>query len=320
MREIVINDNEENQRLDKFMLKYFNKASKGFIYKMFRKKRIKYNNQKASGNEIIKKGDTLQLYISDETIDGFMQEKLIKKTKIDFSIIYEDENIIIVNKPTGLIVHPDKDNKENTLNDQLLYYLYEKGEYNAEKNSTFTPSICNRLDRNTSGIVIFGKTLPTVQALNNAIKNDLIDKFYLTIVKGVIEKEGRLKGYHIKDNSNKVKIYDKEIEGSKLVITDYEPLKAKNGYTLLKIKLITGKSHQIRASLFKAGYPIIGDRKYGDIKTNKLFNQNYNLDNQFLHAYKIVFKSNDKVLAYLNNKEFTAPLEENKNNIVKLLV
>jgi len=316
MKILNIEDKDENQRFDKFLMKYFNNASKGFIYKMLRKKRIKYNGRKANGNEIIKSGDIVQIYISEDTIYKFIEKKEIKKTDIEFSIIYEDNNLIIVNKPSGLIVHPDKENISNTLNDQILYYLYKKGEIS----QTFTPSICNRLDRNTSGIVLFGKNLASVQALNNAIKENKIEKYYIAIVYGNINKDGILRGYYIKKDNNIVKIYNNKVEGSKEVITEYKVLKNKDNYTMLEIKLITGKSHQIRASLYNMGYPIIGDRKYGNEKINKLFKDKYCLNNQFLHAYKIIFNDKESILSYLNNKEFTAPLESAKINIINSIL
>lgn len=309
MRHIVITEKESQQRLDKFLLKYMNKSSKAFLYKMLRKKRIKYNNKRAAGNEILNSGDILSLYLSDETIDSFIEKKEIKKTNIDFKIIYEDENIIMCNKPSGLISQQDSNNRENSLNDQLLYYISSKGEYDLKAENSFTPSICNRLDRNTSGIVLFGKNLHSVQALNELIRDNKVDKYYLTIVKGIIKKHGKLEGYHLKDeNENKAIIYDKFEEGSKYILTEYKPLKTNREYTLLQVKLITGKSHQIRAGLKKLGYPIIGDKKYGDYSVNKLFEKKYNLKNQFLHAYKIYFRETTEYLDYLCGREFEAEI------------
>lgn len=309
MEQLQISEQEQGQRLDKFLLKYLNKAPKSFIYKMLRKKNIKYNNQKAQGNEIIKKDDTINIYLSDDTLNNFKEEKKISKTNFQFDIIFEDENIIICNKPAGIIVHPDKDNPKNTLNDQLLYYLYQKGEFDINKNSTFTPSICNRLDRNTSGIVIMGKNLASIQELNKMFKYNQIDKYYLTIVKGVLKKNGAFNLYHLKLDNNTVKVFDYPIDESKNIITEYFPIKNNGKFTLVNIKLITGKSHQIRASFFYKGFSIIGDRKYGDKDINKLFEKKYELKYQFLHSYKVIFKQSDGILKYLYKREFTAPIK-----------
>ncbi len=297
MIEIKINKTNENQRLDKYLLKYLNKAPKSFIYKMLRKKNIKLNNKKAEGNEIITDGDIINIYLSDETINNFKENKQINSTKQDFKIIFEDNNIILCYKPINLVSQPDLNNKTNSLNDQLIFYMHNKGEYTSS--SDFTPSICNRLDRNTSGIVTFGKNLKALQSLNKAFKDDLIDKYYLTAVYGTITKKDTLELYHKKEN-NKAIISKEYIPNSKKVITQYEPIATKDNKTLLNIKLITGKTHQIRVSLEHIGYPIIGDKKYSNNKNL----DNFNLKNQFLHCYKISFKEQDEFLSYLSNKSF----------------
>lgn len=316
MKEIKITNQEQNQRLDKYLMKYFNKAPKSFIYKMLRKKRIKLNTKKAEGSEILKDGDLIAMYLSPETIDSFTEEKTIEKADRNFMLIYEDDNILICSKPAGLIVHPDKENEKNTLNDQLLYYLYEKNEYDISKEASFKPAICNRLDRNTSGIVVLGKNLAAVQALNKAFKDNEIDKYYLCVVKGKMVGKGKLRGYHIKHEDNTVEIHDTPVEGSKEVITLYNALDYKNGMTLLRIKLVTGKSHQIRAGLKKAGHPVVGDRKYGDRSLNMQLKSEFGLDNQLLHCCEIVFKQKNTVLDYLYNRSIKA---EPSGNMKKLI-
>lgn len=316
MKEIKITDQEQNQRLDKYLMKYFNKAPKSFIYKMLRKKRIKLNAKKAEGSEMLKSGDTIGMYLSPETIDSFTEEKTIQKAGRDFDIVYEDNNILLCSKPSGLIVQPDKENDKNTLNDQLLYYLYEKNEYDIGKEAAFKPSICNRLDRNTSGIVALGKNLSATQDLNKAFRNNEVDKYYLTVVKGELKGEGEIVGYHLKDKNNVVKIYDKYIEGSKEVKTLYKALSFKNGMTLVKIKLITGKSHQIRASLKKLGFAVAGDRKYGDRELNEKLKREYGLDNQLLHCFEITFKQKNTSLEYLYGKTFKAEAKGSMKKII----
>lgn len=318
MKEIKITSMEENQRLDKYLMKYLNKAPKSFIYKMLRKKRIKLNSKKAEGSELLCDGDIIGMYLAPETIEGFTEEKNIAKTDRSFKIIYEDKNIIICSKPAGLIVHPDIKNPTNTLNDQLLYYLYEKGEYDTSRESAFKPAVCNRLDRNTSGIVVLGKNLPALQALNRAFRDNEVDKFYLTAVSGRLSGKGEIKGYHSKDNGNTVIVSDSPSNGSKEVITQYKALSFKNNMTLLEIKLVTGKSHQIRASLKKKGFPVIGDRKYGDPAVNKKIKEEYGLDNQLLHCFRITFRQKGTVLEYLNGKTFEAEAEGNMKKVIDI--
>lgn len=308
MKEIRITKNEENQRLDKFLLKYMNKASKGFLYKMLRKKRIKYNGGRAEGSELLQAGDTLQLYLAEETIQSFMEEKTVAEAKRHFAIVYEDDDILVVSKPAGLLTHPEKSSDKDTLIDQVLYYLYQKGQYLPEADSSFTPALCNRLDRNTSGIVIAGKTLKGVQAVNEAIRSHKLDKYYLTLVAGEIREAGEITAYLTKDaERNQVRISKREGSGAKTV-TQYRPLAHAKGYTLLEIHLITGKTHQIRAHMQSMGHPVVGDRKYGSEHSNQKFREEYALSNQFLHAIRVEWKEKDGPLGYLYGKEMTAPL------------
>ncbi|MGN0135450.1 RluA family pseudouridine synthase [Anaerotignum sp.] len=308
MKEIRITKNEENQRLDKFLLKYMNKASKGFLYKMLRKKRIKYNGGKAEGNELLQAGDTLQLYLAEETIQSFMEEKTVAQAKRHFAIVYEDDDILVVSKPAGLLTHPEKSSDKDTLIDQILYYLYQKGQYLPEADSSFTPALCNRLDRNTSGIVIAGKTLKGVQSVNEAIRSHKLDKYYLTLVAGEIREAGEITAYLTKEEEkNQVRISKREGSGKKTV-TKYRPLACAKGYTLLEIHLITGKTHQIRAHMQSIGHPVVGDRKYGSEHSNQKFREEYALSNQFLHAIRVEWKEKNGPLGYLYGKEMTAPL------------
>ena len=305
MLEIKICENEKNQRLDKFLLKYMNKASKSFVYKMLRKKRIKLNLKKATGNEILNLNDNIQMYLSEETVRSFQKETKIEKTKLTFKIVYEDKNIIVCSKPTNLVSQPDINNKLNSLNDQLIYYLYKNNEY--DLNSSFKPSICNRLDRNTSGIVLFGKNFESVQLLNRAFKEKEIDKYYLTAVNGIVREKGKLKMYYLKKENNEATLFKTYMPNSLEVLTEYKPLKIKDNFTLLEVKLITGKTHQIRASFKHANHPILGDRKYGNPDVNKKILTLFGLKNQFLHCYKIIFKQKNSSLDYLYNKEFVSP-------------
>ena len=315
MREIIINSSQKGQRLDKFLMKYMNKAPKSFVYKMLRKKNIKLNNKKAEGDEILKLDDSIKLFLSDETLNSFMEKKSLKTTKKEFEVIYEDKNIIICNKPKGLLCHPDKENVSNTLNDQLLYYLYKNGEYDISAESDFTPSICNRLDRNTSGIVVMGKNLEAVQELNRAFRDRLVSKYYITLVKGIVEKDGVVEGYHSKTNDN-IAIIGNE---GKYILTKYRPLKYNDKFSLLEIKLETGKSHQIRICMAHINHPIVGDNKYGDIELNRFFRDRFKLKNQFLHSYRLIFDFDKGSLSYLNGREFKAPLNKEDKAILNAL-
>ncbi|HIT73524.1 MAG TPA: RluA family pseudouridine synthase [Candidatus Fimicola cottocaccae] len=318
MKEIKITEKEQNQRLDKYLLKYFNKAPKSFIYKMLRKKRIKYNGKKAEGGEILSSGDSLQLYLADETMAGFMEEKTINKAERRFGIVYEDENVIFVSKPAGVLTHPEKESDKNTLIDQILYYLYEKGEYEPSASSVFTPAVCNRLDRNTSGIIIAGKNLMAVQELNRAVLEHKIDKRYIALVKGGLKAKGELTAYIKKDgNRNISSVMNKEVEGGKKILTKYNVINSVKEYDLVEIELITGKSHQIRAQFSAMGNPLVGDRKYGNENINRYFRINYGLNNQFLHAYKLIVNINDGGLSYLSGREFVSPLPEPFSTIKK---
>lgn len=315
MKEIRITRNEENQRLDKFLLKYMNKATKGFLYKMLRKKRIKLNGGRAEGSEMLTAGDTLQLYLAEETIQSFMEERTVAPAKRHFGILYEDEDILVVSKPAGLLTHPEKAEDKDTLIDQILYYLYQKGQYVPDAASSFTPALCNRLDRNTSGLVIAGKTLRGVQAVNETIRTHKLDKYYLTLVAGEIHEAGEITAYLTKDqNKNQVRLSKRKGIGAK-TMTKYRPIAHAKGYTLLEIHLITGKTHQIRAHMQSIGHPVVGDRKYGAEHSNEKFRKEYGLSNQFLHALRVEWKEKNGPLGYLYGKEMTAPLPKTLQDI-----
>ncbi len=318
LQEITINKNEHNQRMDKFIKKYLPKASAGFIYKMLRKKRIKLNNNRANPENILKEGDKIQLYLSTETLCKFQEDKRIHNVSVNFDIVYEDSNILLVNKPKNVLSHPSKQKDENTVVNQIVSYLYDKGEYKPNDEKTFIPSICNRLDRNTSGIIIAGKNYASLQVINEAIRKGELKKIYKCIVKGKIEESRMLRGYLVKNpKNNAVKITNKEQKDSKPIHTYMKPIKYSEEYTLLEIDLITGRTHQIRAHLAHIGHPIIGDIKYGDKKINNLFRTKYQLNSQFLHAYKIIFNSLKEPLEYLNNKEFVAEMNKKLQKIVR---
>ena len=310
MKQLIV-DSDYNQRLDKFLLKYLNKSSKSFVYKLLRKKRIKLNNKKASGNEILSKDDVITLYLSEETIEKFKDSNSFSEKGKDLEsldIIFEDDNIVIVNKPAGLLSQKDVKETTDTLNDRLLHYLHAKGEYNAD--SLFTPSICNRLDRNTSGIVVCAKNLLAAQDVNFIFSNRLIERYYQTIVKGIVNEDVELKNFYTKDiKKNMGSITDSQTDTTKEIYTKIKRMKNSREYSLLDVEIISGKSHQIRIQLQNIGHPIIGDRKYGDKQVNDYFDK-YDLKYQLLHSYKIIFKNKEGFLSYLYGKEFIAEKPE----------
>lgn len=308
MKEILITKEEANQRVDKYLLKYFNQASKSFIYKMLRKKRIKLNKKRIIGNEILREDDILNVYMSPETIDKFSNYNVNNDINITFEVIYEDENVLICNKPIGLLSQPDKEGSISLV-DEITAYLINKGEYNPSVTKGFRPGICNRLDRNTSGIVIAGKNIGALQQLNALIASKKIDKHYKCIVTGKIDNEALIDGYLSKDSvNNKVTISNKENLGD-YIKTIYKPVKVIQGYTLLDVQIITGKSHQIRAHLASINHPLIGDYKYGYRRINDKIKRQFGLDYQLLHAYKVKFNVSGGLLSYLDGKEFVSDVE-----------
>lgn len=325
MREIEIGSNEANQRADKFLGKYLDKAPKSFIYKMMRKKNITLNSKKIDGSEKLVKGDIVKIFFAEETMDKFSSVKDSESSSNIFknvpainvkNIIYEDDNIILYNKPSG-ILSQKADANDISVNEQLIRYLMDNNIIKAKDLQTFKPSVCNRLDRNTSGMLIFGKSMAGLQTMASLLKDRNIHKYYLCIVNGLIEKEQEITGYLIKDDaSNKVKISDKDNNGD-YIRTKYEPLYNNGRYTLLKVLLITGKTHQIRAHLSSIGHSIIGDVKYGNEKMNSYIRKKYGLKYQLLHSYELQFEDVTGELSYLSNKDFKAPLNDKFMEIIK---
>ena len=306
MQEIKVTKNEAGQRLDKLLAKYLNEAPKSFFYKMMRKKNIVLNGKKATGNEKLEEGDIVKLFLADETIRKFSSVK-IQRTKTNLSVIYEDQDVVLINKPVGMLSQKAKES-DVSLVEHLISYLLDAGELSEETLKSFRPSICNRLDRNTSGIVVAGKSLPGLQKMGELFKERTLHKYYRCLVQGVIREDQYLKGWLKKDEkTNKVQILDRPSDPSDQPIeTEYHPLWTKEGVTLLEVRLITGKTHQIRAHLASEGHPLIGDYKYGDRKLNDFYQKKYGLKSQLLHAYRLEFPVMEGVCSQLSEKGFIA--------------
>ena len=286
MREIRINKNDAGQRLDKYLSKRFKTMPKSLMYKYLRTKYIKLNGKKVQPDVFLNEGDVLTLYIRDEFFDIKKDYDFLKAGK-ELSIVYEDENIILIDKKVGVICHQDNRYDADALNLRVLRYLYEKHEYDPEADKSFTPALCNRIDRNTGGIVIAAKNAEALRVMNQKIRDNELQKYYLCIVKGCPKpKHAVLTAYHFKDEStNTVTISDKPQEGYKKIITEYRVIKPSSALSVCEVLLHTGRTHQIRAHMAHIGHPLLGDEKYGDRKLNL----RYHMKRQALYSYKLKF-------------------------------
>ena len=308
MKEFIIEENEAGQRFDKYLAKLLKEAPKSFFYKMLRKKNITLNGKKATGNEKLLKGDIIKLFLSDDTFDKFAGTTQVAHAYCDLDIIYEDSDIIIINKPAGMLSQP-ADNGEPSLVEYLIGYLLKKGELTEDQLKTFKPSVCNRLDRNTSGMVCAGKSLSGLQFLSRIFHDRTLHKYYLCLVKGKLDRSAHIKGYLHKDKkTNKVTVSKQEFPDSLPIETAYRPLGNNGKVTLLEVELITGRTHQIRAHLAGTGHPLLGDTKYGDSEFNKQYTR-YGVKHQLLHAYRLVIPETDQT--------FTAPAPELFCQVIK---
>ena len=304
MRIFEIKKNDAGQRLDKFLSKCVKGLPTSLMYKYIRTKKIKVNRARTQQNYMLSEGDTVQLFIRDEFFDSPERDGgALSRITPKLTVVYEDENILLCNKRPGVLVHEDDEGRDNTLIMHIKAYLYQKGEYDPEGEQSFAPALCNRIDRNTGGIVIAAKNAEALRVMNEKIKNDEVSKFYYCAVHGVPKKDrDTLTGYLLKDSAkNQVRIFSEQVKGSKNIITKYKVVSQKGDSALLEVELVTGRTHQIRAHLASIGHPLIGDGKYGVNRKDRQNGYKY----QALYAYKLRFdfETDEGALGYLRGKE-----------------
>jgi 23S rRNA pseudouridine955/2504/2580 synthase len=309
MKEINIGKNEQGQRLDRFMRKYLPEAPLSYIYKAIRRD-VKVNGRRAAEGTFLSEGDVVTLYVPESDLDRYTRRREVRRAKRTFGIIYEDENVLAVDKPAGLLTHGDAHEKKNHLTNQVIDYLIQSGDYNPRAEKTFTPAPANRLDRNTSGLVLFGKNAPAIRELDRLIRErGAVNKIYSAIVSGEVRETLYLRGFISKDEgTNRVTVRGGDTGLEAETIAD--PVISANGFTLLSVRILTGRTHQIRAQLSHAGFPIIGDPKYGSSRANASAKRRFGLTSQLLHAGTLEFNVSDGILEYMDGKTFSAPLPE----------
>lgn len=317
MRRITVTKNEAGQKLLKLLIKYLDTAPQGFLHKMLRKKNITLNGKRADGSERLTEADEVCLFLSEETIRSFQSrtgqsekenENGRAKAMPVLRVLYEDEDILLLNKPVG-VLSQKAEASDVSANEWLISYLLEKGALTAEELQTFRPAVCNRLDRNTSGILTAGKSLAGLQMLSRLLKERSLRKEYYCIVCGRVEQSSRITGFLVKDEkTNRVTVTkNKESEEAAPVVTEYMPVCSTGEYTLLRVHLITGKTHQIRAQLASVGHPLLGDGKYGDRQVNRAMRERFGLNHHLLHAAYLAFPEEMDVCPQLAGREFSAP-------------
>ena len=306
MRIITVGKNDAGQRLDKFLSKAVKGLPMSLMYKSIRTKKIKVNRKRTEQNYVLKVGDEIQLFIRDEFFDNPEKDDgALSRIVPKLNIVYEDQNVMLLNKRPGVLVHEDEDGGENTLIMHVKAYLYSKGEYDPQNEQSFAPALCNRIDRNTGGIVIAAKNAEALRVMNEKIKNGELRKHYLCLVHGVPPKRTDVLHAYLRKNSkdNLVQVRDGYFEGAKEIITGYTVLERRGEDSLLEVELFTGRTHQIRAQMSHIGCPLVGDGKYGVNRDDRARGFKY----QALYAYKLEFSrtDNNTSLSYLEGKTFS---------------
>lgn len=324
MYQKTVTEREAGQRFDKYLHKLLPEAGSSFLYKMLRKKNIVLNNKKADGSEKVADGDVVSIYFSDETLQKFMGKTTVNSHEAAYQkykniqVLYENEHVLLADKPAGVLTQKATPG-DISLNEWLIGYLLAQKEITEEELQTFKPSVCNRLDRNTSGIVLCAKSIYGAQMLGELLQTRDLHKFYRLYVKGTLTEEKTIEGYLIKnEKTNKVMILpkgkansnEKAIDKAAYIKTRYVPIRQEKDKTLVEVELITGKSHQIRAHLASIGHPLLGDYKYGDARFNDIYKKKYQVSSQLLHAYRVVFPKLEERFADISEKTFEAPMPE----------
>lgn len=323
---ITVTANEAGQRLDRFLKKYLKRAPLSAIYRMIRKD-VRLNGKRAGEDTMLREGDELALYITEERLSELTAPVKKNTAPRQFKISYEDENVLIVNKPEGLLTHGDSHEKKNTLVNQVCGYLQEKGEYLPSGEKTFVPAPVNRLDRNTTGLVIFGKNAVSLRVLTSLLREKAgIEKYYLMIVCGRLDRELVLEGRLKKDHGKNISAVVEENAGAadgedkgKEAKTHVRPVAAGDRFSLAEVRLFTGRTHQIRVHLANAGFPLAGDVKYGNRKANGILKK-HGITTQLLHAYKLKFTNMPEELSALEGKEIEAPLPADFARVKEILI
>lgn len=304
MKSFIINKNDANQRLDRYITKVCKNLPLSLLQKGLRKGRVKVNKKKQSGDYRLQERDLVELYFNDEFFAQSHDNPVIMPVKPNLNIVYEDQNIMILDKPAGILVHSDNQEEQNTLINHVLSYLMQKGEYDPKQETSFRPALCQRLDRNTSGLVIAAKNAEALRAMNAIIKERLVKKLYLCAVLGVPTPKQAVITAYLKRDLDKAKVFvaKEPMEGALPITTGYRVLKERGDISLLEVELITGRTHQIRAHLAFMEHPVAGDNKYGNREKNKQLG----LTHQELCAYRLEFQEGvkDTALYYLSNKQF----------------
>ena len=310
MVTLIVKKEESGQTLEKYVRKILSQAPVSFIYKLFRKKDVKINGHWQDLKYIINEGEEVKIFVTDQQLEEFKSQKQSKALEdISSWIIYEDDNILLVNKPRGVLVQKDSSN-DDALDEMVLSYL----NYDSSSLQAYKPAPAHRLDRNTAGIVVFGKNIQTLRSLADALNDKKqVSKRYLTLVKGEVERDGEVDA-PLEKNAKNGRVYVNE--NGKPSLTRYKVVKRLNGYTLLEVELLTGRTHQIRVHMAYINHPVVGDSKYGDFQLNKEIEDKYGFKNQFLVAYQICFNHLDSNLKYLSGKRFEIPLPEDLNNLL----
>ena len=310
MVTLIVKKEESGQTLEKYVRKILSQAPVSFIYKLFRKKDVKINGHWQDLKYIINEGEEVKIFVTDQQLEEFKSQKQSKALEeISSWIIYEDDNILLINKPRGVLVQKDSSN-DDALDEMVLSYL----NYDSSSLQAYKPAPAHRLDRNTAGIVVFGKNIQTLRSLADALNDKKqVSKRYLTLVKGEVEQDGEVDA-PLEKNAKNGRVYVNE--NGRPSLTRYKVVKRLNGYTLLEVELLTGRTHQIRVHMAYINHPVVGDSKYGDFQLNKEIEDKYGFKNQFLVAYQICFNHLDNNLKYLSGKRFEIPLPEDLNNLL----